>query len=456
VWVGWVVILSTVIGLSLLALLIYYGFRFYRRRRQKSVDRLLTNFHKQKRAAETVMEGFVNFEGPEGQGGFVERDLVIPFGDIVFLRDIATGASGKVSLGKWRRLVVAVKQPFGVEPGDAKLFVREATVHKRLRHPNVVQLMGICTEPLCVVMEFLSRGSLYAVLQDTLTELAWSLRLRFALDTSRGMQYLHQCGIVHRDLKSLNVFVDDAWRCKVGDFGTSGTEKKTVSAISGTVLWSAPELFETGGRYTQQSDVYAFGILLWEIYTRKMPFAATPGAPKGGFAFQFADFVRGGGRPFWPVDAPAWLSAASRRCWAERCDERPEFEELTGTLESWSRKSDAEQPTPDKLRPTHENAVRRSRRHASMPSPVTTAPFLDDSDVHYHYGAADTPVTDDSGAAATSAHDLSRTQETRFGSDRDTSVGSQLSWMIHRFSSTGSKSKDLRRSLLSSESPSML
>jgi serine/threonine protein kinase len=131
---------------------------------------------------------------------------------------------------------------------DLKSFANEATLHRRLRHPNVVQLMGICLTPPCVVLEFMARGTLYGILQNTTVELSLKLRLSFLRDVARGMTFLHAQGLIHRDLKSLNVLVDDDWRAKIADFGSTKGLGSLMSSISGTVLWCAPEVLTRGLR----------------------------------------------------------------------------------------------------------------------------------------------------------------------------------------------------------------
>mmetsp|Transcript_70148 Transcript_70148/g.165042 ORF Transcript_70148/g.165042 Transcript_70148/m.165042 type:complete len:133 (-) Transcript_70148:23-421(-) len=127
---------------------------------------------------------------------------------------------------------VAIKQLHQVlEDGDRHTFIKELAMHRSLVHPNVVQLLGVCQEPLCLVMEFMSRGSLFACLQQTSIEMPWQLRLSCALDVARAMAFLHAKDILHRDLKSLNVLVNEDWRCKVADFDQSRAVADTLTAI---------------------------------------------------------------------------------------------------------------------------------------------------------------------------------------------------------------------------------
>jgi len=145
-----------------------------------------------------------------------------------------------------------------------------------LNHPNVVQFIGAVTEPsnLCIITQFCARGSLADLLLDDSIEMSFARKLKFALDAAKGMLYLHNSNpvILHRDLKSDNLLVAMDWTVKVGDFGLTRflSEKNKMTQV-GTPMWMAPEII-TGKQYTEKADVYAFGIILWEILTRAEPY----------------------------------------------------------------------------------------------------------------------------------------------------------------------------------------
>lgn len=92
-----------------------------------------------------------------------------------------------------------------------------------LRHPNIVMFLGACTKPpnFAIVLEYCARGSLWSTIQNLDISLSWEDRRKFALDTARGVNYLHTCSppIIHRDLKSLNLLLDDSYKVKLADFG---------------------------------------------------------------------------------------------------------------------------------------------------------------------------------------------------------------------------------------------
>jgi len=248
---------------------------------------------------------------------------------------VAAGATAKVALGSWRHTKIAVKQFFDLPGADLDTLIKECAVHHGLHHPNVVQLLGICQAPLCLLTEWMGRGSLFALLQQ---EQPWSRRLKFALDTARGMHYLHSAGLLHRDLKSKNILIDHGWNAKVCDFGLATKDASVHTAsVLGTVLWSAPELFERTGRYNQSADVYSFGIVLWELWTRAAPYSANPDVPRG---WAVIDYIRAGARPLSPDDieaCPPWYEELMTESWTTDPGQRPDFGAIVSTLKRYVR-----------------------------------------------------------------------------------------------------------------------
>lgn len=106
-----------------------------------------------------------------------------------------------------------------------------------LRHPNVVMFLGACTKPpnLAIVLEYCSRGSLWSILQNPYLKLSWDDRRRMAVDAARGVNYLHSfpTPVLHRDLKSLNLLLDENFRVKVADFGWTRTMASTMTGKIG-------------------------------------------------------------------------------------------------------------------------------------------------------------------------------------------------------------------------------
>ena len=145
-----------------------------------------------------------------------------------------------------------------------------------LRHPNIVMFMGACTKSpgnLAIVLEFCKNNCLWALLQDLRIPLSWEKRYELAIGVAKGMQYLHSFSVpvLHRDLKSLNVLLDEYYTPKIADFGWTRLLAEKMTLKVGTFQWMAPEVI-VSKHYTEKADVYSFGIILWEIASREPPF----------------------------------------------------------------------------------------------------------------------------------------------------------------------------------------
>ena len=140
-----------------------------------------------------------------------------------------------------------------------------------------LQFIAACKKPpvYCIITEYMSQGTLRMYLNKKEPySLSTETILRLALDISRGMEYLHSQGVIHRDLKSNNLLLNDEMRVKVADFGTSCLETDQcweTKANMGTYRWMAPEMIKEKP-YTKKVDVYSFGIVLWELTTALLPF----------------------------------------------------------------------------------------------------------------------------------------------------------------------------------------
>eukprot|EP00803_Ostreobium_quekettii_P005047 evm.model.scf_116.9 EVM.evm.TU.scf_116.9 scf_116:78579-84479(+) len=191
---------------------------------------------------------------------------------------IGMGSFGEVYKGYWRGTDVAVKRILEQDFTEQhmKEFRMEIAIMMRLRHPNVLLFMGAVTEPpnLSIVTQFLPRGSLFRLLHKSNAVIDERLRLKMAVDVAKGMCYLHSFKppIIHRDLKSPNLLVDKDWTVKVCDFGLSRVKAGTLAPWSraGTPEWMAPEVLRNEPS-NESCDVYSFGVILYELVTRKEP-----------------------------------------------------------------------------------------------------------------------------------------------------------------------------------------
>ncbi|XP_074587555.1 serine/threonine-protein kinase EDR1-like [Curcuma longa] len=222
--------------------------------------------------------------------------------------------------------------------GDAlDEFRSEIRIMRRLRHPNVVLFMGAVTRPpnLCIVSEFLPRGSLYRILHRPNCQIDEKRRIKMALDVAKGMNCLHSSvpTIVHRDLKSRNLLVNENWTVKVCDFGLSRLKHSTFlssKSTAGTPEWMAPEVLRNENS-NEKSDVYSFEVILWELATLRMPWSGmNPMQVVGAVGFQNQ-------RLEIPKEVDPLVARIIWECWQMDPSLRPSFAQLTTAMKSLQR-----------------------------------------------------------------------------------------------------------------------
>ncbi|XP_054854742.1 mitogen-activated protein kinase kinase kinase 10 isoform X2 [Eublepharis macularius] len=211
----------------------------------------------------------------------------IPFGELRLEELIGAGGFGKVYRGVWRGQEVAVKaarQEPEQDPAAAAESVRqEARLFAMLRHPNIIALKAVCLRPpaLCLVMEYARGGPLSRALAGR--KVPPHVLVNWAVQVARGMRYLHSeapVPVIHRDLKSINVLIlerlesDDlsGRTLKITDFGLAREWHRTTQmSAAGTYAWMAPEVIKLS-LFSKSSDVWSFGVLLWELLTGEVPY----------------------------------------------------------------------------------------------------------------------------------------------------------------------------------------
>lgn len=245
---------------------------------------------------------------------------------------------------------------------QSAFFLREVELLSNLRHPNVLLYMGACvrpSSPLCIVSELVTGGSLHDAIHGQLgrRRLTFTvlMKMRISLDLARGMLYLHSQKpvLLHRDLKTSNILIDvgapeagvhrdspSRVRAVLCDFGLSrldaaGTQASASgepTALVGTLVTMAPEIVRSE-RYTSAADVYSFGMVLWELWTGRMPFK---GLMPAQLMFEVA--VKGARPNLGPSSGvPPTVATIIRLCWHADLTQRPLFLEIVRRLQKVAR-----------------------------------------------------------------------------------------------------------------------
>ena len=235
-------------------------------------------------------------------------------------------------MGLWNGTTpVAVKtlKPGAMAPSD---FLQEAAIMRKFRHKNILQLYAVCTkeEPIYIVSEFLKHGSLLEYLHGDGKSMRRSRLIHIAEQIVAGMSYLEEMSYIHRDLAARNILVGENLICKVADFGLAQLIEDDFYEIHGkaklAIKWTAPEA-ALCNKFTTKSDVWSFGIVLYEIVTYGR--APYPGMTNA----EVLQKLQEGYCMPQPLNCPYQLYNIMLRCWREEPENRSTFQGLQWELE---------------------------------------------------------------------------------------------------------------------------
>ncbi|XP_030570919.1 receptor-type guanylate cyclase Gyc76C-like [Drosophila novamexicana] len=254
------------------------------------------------------------------------------------------------STARLRGAVVRIKElKFPRKRDISREIMKEMRLLRELRHDNINSFIGACVEPtrILLVTDYCAKGSLYDIIENEDIKLDDLFIASLINDLIKGMVYIHSSQLIyHGNLKSSNCVVTSRWMLQVTDFGLHELRQCAESESIGehqhyrNQLWRAPELLRNHHMHgSQKGDIYAFAIIMYEIFSRKGPFGQTNFEPK-----QIVDLVKQqplkGAEPFRPevesiIEAescPDYVLACIKDCWAENPEDRPEFSAIRNRL----------------------------------------------------------------------------------------------------------------------------
>ena len=255
--------------------------------------------------------------------------LLVRHEDVVLGEKIGHGQSGSVYKGHFvgkpnEQIAIKVLTKQTLTQAEVSSYRREVSSLTILAHPSLLKFCGYTeNSPFLICTEYMANGSVYKKLHSSPEELTPTIRSLIAMSVARGLEYLHSKHILHRDMKSLNVLLDNNYNAKICDFGLVRSRNKVpMTGMIGTIHWMAPEVLMSAPFYDDKVDVYSFGMFLWELLTNKVPYKDLNPAQI------VKKVIELGERPPIPSDCPPQLAKLIQDCWAGDPKERPSMVQI--------------------------------------------------------------------------------------------------------------------------------
>ncbi|RZC44358.1 hypothetical protein C5167_037297 [Papaver somniferum] len=294
--------------------------------------------------------------------------------------------------------IVAIKKSKIVDKSQIEQFINEVVILTQVHHRNVVKLLGCCleTEVLLLVYEYVSNGTLSHHLYhkvNGISTISWEGRLRIAIETASALGYLHSAAtvpVIHRDMKSANILLDENYTAKVSDFGASMLvpldQTQVTTLVQGTIGYLDPEYFLTS-QLTEKSDVYSFGVVLVELLTGEKPLLLDRCEEQRNFTTYYISSL-GDRRMFELLDARVLnegkqeqiliIAKLAERCLNMKGKDRPKMVEVAAELEGLRRILETLTPGTDYHHPNYGNKKTHKLEEGDLyPVPLTVDQYME-------------------------------------------------------------------------------
>ena len=252
------------------------------------------------------------------------RELEIKRKEIKLVSKIGENFWDEILEGIWQQNInvsVSLPKPNNYQPSEV---IEQIEIMKKLQNPNIIKLYGISTteNPIYILTDLMKPGSLLKFLRDSKDSLENDMLLQISVEVTRGMAYLHTHYIIHRDIRADNILIGENNVCKIAGLNLIKKVDETTHTFNGSsdekipIKWAAPEVI-THHTFSTRSDVWSFGIFLYEVVTYG-------NIPYPGFNNQtVVHKIKSGYRMPCPDNCPVEVHEIMMECWEEKPDSRP-------------------------------------------------------------------------------------------------------------------------------------